>query len=78
MGRADEAMYNLMFFHTDNHKPTVLAEYASRERVQRELRRTERVLRQQVKSCSFVVSSERVELRFRLGGGCAYYIEKAA
>jgi len=72
-------MYALMFYHTSNASVAVLDFYQTKAAAMKQVRAAVKELKKfQAGTLVKDMKAGRVELRFRNGGGCAYYIEKAA
>ena len=70
-------MYALMFNHTDNASAAVLDYYKTKAEAMKQIRAAAKELAKfQAGTLVKDMKAGRVELRFRNGGGCAYYIEK--
>ena len=71
-------MYALMFDHTDNASISVLDYYQTKAAAMKQVRAAAKELKKfQAGTLVKDMKAGRVEPRFRNGGGCAYYIEKA-
>jgi hypothetical protein len=70
-------MYAIMFHHSDNKSDSDLGDtYTSMKAAKEEIKRIAKTLKAQTPGNKMYATPERVEVRFRVGGGCAYYIVK--